>query len=78
MVDSGATYNTMHLSIMKAIGLDCTKYHGVGENIYAIYSRKFLENRETEDFYAWISSTPHATIGFTIILVDLPATYEVF
>jgi hypothetical protein len=34
----------------------------VGENIYAIDSRKVPTYGEIKDFCAWISSTPHITI----------------
>jgi hypothetical protein len=40
LVDSGATNNIMPLSVMEALGMECTKYYETGESIYAIDSRK--------------------------------------
>jgi hypothetical protein len=77
LIDSGATNNIMPLSIMEALGLECTKYYETRESIYAIDSRKVPAYGEIKDFCAWISSTPHVTTVFTIIVVDLPATYGV-
>jgi hypothetical protein len=77
LVDSGATNNIMPLSIMEALGMECTKYYETGESIYAIDSRKVPAYGEIKDFCAWISVAPHITTIFTIIVVDFPPAYGV-
>jgi hypothetical protein len=77
LVDSGATNNIMPLSVMEALGMECTKYYETGESIYAIDSRKVPAYGEIKYFCAWISATPHITTIFTIIVVDFPPTYGV-
>jgi hypothetical protein len=77
MVDSNATNNIMSVYIMEDVGLECTKYYEVGEIIYAIDSIKVLAYGEIKDFFAWIISKPHIKTIFTIIVVDLPITYNV-
>jgi hypothetical protein len=52
LVDSGATNNIMPLSIMEALGMECTKYYEMGESIYAIDSRKVPAYGEIKDFCA--------------------------
>jgi hypothetical protein len=42
-----------------------------------LIQEKILAYGEINDFCAWISSTPHINIVFTIIVVDLPSTYGV-
>ena len=62
---------------MQAIGLECIKYYEMREITYATDSRQVSTYREIKDFCAWISSAPLITTIFTIIVVDLPATYGV-
>jgi hypothetical protein len=50
LVDSGATNNIMPLSVMEALGMECTKYYEIGESIYAIDSRKVPTYGEIKDF----------------------------
>jgi hypothetical protein len=57
--------------------MECTRHYETGEIIYAIDSRKVSAYGEIKDFCAWISVTPHITIVFTIVVVDLPPTYGV-
>jgi hypothetical protein len=77
MVDNLATNNIMPLSIMKEVGLECTKYDETGERTNAIDSIKVPTYGEIKDFCAWISSAPHIKTIFTIIVVELPTTYVV-
>jgi hypothetical protein len=41
LIDSGATNNIIPLSIMQALGMECTRHYEIGEIIYSIDSRKF-------------------------------------
>jgi hypothetical protein len=77
LIDSGATNNIMPLSVMQALRMECTRHYETGESIYAIDSRKVPAYGEIKYFCAWISATPHITIVFTIVVVDLPPTYGV-
>jgi ribonuclease HI len=77
LIDSGATNNIIPLSVMQALGMECTRHYETGEIIYAIDSRKVPAYGEIKYFYAWITATPHITTIFTIIVVDLPPTYGV-
>jgi hypothetical protein len=63
---------------MDALGIVCTKYYETREIIYAMDSRKVLAYNEIKYFCAWITTTPHITTVFTIIVVDLPPAYGVF
>ena len=58
MVDSGATHNIMPLSVMKTIGLDCTRQCKAGERIFSIDSRSVSIYREIKDLCAKISLLP--------------------
>jgi hypothetical protein len=62
----------MPFFVMESLGMECTKYYETCEIIYAIDSRKYLAYGEIKYFCAWICATPHITIVFTIIVVDLP------
>jgi hypothetical protein len=70
LVDSGTTNNVMPLSVMEALGMECTQYYQTCESIYAIDSRKVPTYGEIKYFCALISVTPHITTIFTIIVVD--------
>jgi len=72
LIDNGATNNITPLSMMQALGMECTIHYETGKIIYSIDSRKVLDYEEIKDFCAGISVTPHITIVFTIVLVDLP------
>jgi len=39
--------------------MECTKYHEIGEIIYAIDSRKVSVYGEIKYLCAWINATPH-------------------
>jgi hypothetical protein len=67
----------MQISIMEALGMECTHYYEIGKIIYAIASIKVPAYDEIKYFFSWISSAPHTTKFFTIIVVDLPPTYGV-
>jgi hypothetical protein len=71
-VDNGDTNNIMPLSVMKSLGMGCTKHYETKDIIYAIDSRKFSAYGEIKYFFAWKSATPHITTIFTIIVVDFP------
>ena len=75
MLDNGATNNILPLSIMEAMGLECTKYFEVGEGIFSIYSRIVLAYGEIKYFLSLDKFCPHINTIFTIIVVDLPLTY---
>jgi hypothetical protein len=78
MIDTGVTNNIMPLSMMEALGMECTKYYGTTNSIYAIDSRKVSTDGEIKYLYSWIIDAPHITIVFKIIVVELPPTYGVF
>lgn len=61
LIDSGATNNIIPLSVMQALGMECTRHYETGESIYAIDSRKVSAYGEIKDFCAWIYATPHIT-----------------
>jgi hypothetical protein len=65
------------MPVMEAQGVECNKYYETQESIYAIDSRKVSTYGEIKYFYAWITTTLHITIVFTIIVVYLPPTYKV-
>jgi hypothetical protein len=70
MVDTRAINKSMPLSIMEALGM-------VYESMYSIDSRKVPTYVEMKDFYTWTTVAPHIKIVLTIIVVELPLTYEV-
>ena len=76
MLDSGDTHNIMPLSIMKTIGVYCTKNYKAGEFIFVIDSRSVSTYKEIKYFCARIISFAHIHIVFTIIVVDLPLAYS--
>ena len=76
MVDSGATKNIFPLSVMKTIGLDCTKNYKDSEYIFSIDSRSVPTYGEIKYFYARIIFDPHIHVVFTIIVIDLPLAYS--
>jgi ribonuclease HI len=78
LVDNDVTNNIIPVAVMEALGMNYTKYYETGEIIYAIDSRQVPTYGEIEDFYAWITTTPHIITIFNIIVVDLPPTYGVF
>jgi hypothetical protein len=49
----------------------------LGESIYAIESRKVPSYGEIKDLCACLIASPHITIVFTIIVVDLSHAYVV-
>jgi hypothetical protein len=67
----------MPLVIMEALGMSCTKYYETGESIYTIDSRKVPSYREINEFYVWITTTPHIITIFNSFVVDLPLAYGV-
>jgi hypothetical protein len=77
LVDSGTTNNSIPLSVMESLGMESTKYYETSESIYAIDSRKVPTYEEIKYFCAWICATPHIITIFTIIVVDIPPTYNV-
>jgi hypothetical protein len=77
LIDIIATNDIMPLSVIETLGMGCTKYYEIGESIYAIDSRKVSAYGEIKDSYARITITPHITIVFTIIVVDLTLAYGV-
>jgi hypothetical protein len=77
LVDSGATKNIMPLSMMEALGMECTKYYETCESIYAIDSRKVPTYGEIKYLCAWITAAPHITTIFNIIIVDFSPSYGV-
>lgn len=77
MVDRRATNNTIPLSIMEVLGLECTRYYEVGESVYVIVWGKNPAYAEIKYFCAWISSLPHIATLFNIIVVDLPTTHGI-
>ena len=76
MVDCGATHNMMPLSVIRTIGLDCTRHYQVGECIFSIDSISVLAYGEIKYFCAKISYAPQIHTVFTIIVVDLPLAYN--
>jgi hypothetical protein len=77
LVDTSATNNIMPLAVMEVSSMICTKYYEIGESIYVVDSTKVPAYREINDFYAWITTTPHIITIFNIIVVDIPPTYRV-
>jgi hypothetical protein len=78
LVDTRATNNIGPLSVIESLGMGCTNYYETGESIYAIDSRKVPSYGEIKYFGVWITTAPHITFFFTmIILVDLPPAYGV-
>jgi hypothetical protein len=77
LVDTGAKNNIIPLTVMEALGMNCSKYYKTSESIYAINLRKVSTYEEIKDFYAWIIDAPHIITIFNIIVVDLPPTYGV-
>jgi hypothetical protein len=75
MVDSGATHNSMPLSVMRTIGLDCTRHYQDSECIFSIDS-SVRAYGEIKYFCARISFAPTIHTIFTIIMVDLPSAYN--
>jgi hypothetical protein len=75
LVDTGVTNDIMTLAVMEALGMSCTKYYEIGENIYAIDSRKVKDYGEIKDFYDSIMTAPHIITIFNIIVVELPPAY---
>jgi len=67
----------MPLLVMQALGRECTRHYETSEINYAIDSRKVPAYGEIKYFCARITTTPHITTVFTIIVVDLPPTYGV-
>jgi hypothetical protein len=76
-IDSGSNNRIMSLSLMQALKMECTIHYEASESIYAIDSRKVLAYGEIKYLCAWISVAPHITTIFTIVVIDLPPTYEV-
>ena len=67
----------MPLVVMKALGMNCTKYYETRESIYVIESRQVPSYGEIKYFYSWITVAPHIITVFNIIVVDLPPAYGV-
>jgi hypothetical protein len=67
----------MPLSMIKALGMECTRYYETSESMYAIDSRKFPNYRKIKYFCVWITTTPHINTIFTIIVFDFPPTYGI-
>lgn len=76
MVDYGATHNIMSLSVMRTVGLDCTRHYKAGDCNFSIDSRSVLAYGEIKYCCVELSSSPQNHIVFPIIVVDLPPTYS--
>jgi hypothetical protein len=57
--------------------MECKRHYETGKRIYVIESKKFLAYGEIKYFCAWITTNPHITKIFTIIVVYLPLAYGV-
>lgn len=52
MVHCGASHNNMPLSVMRTLGLDCTKHYRANECIFSIDSRSVAAYSEIKDLCA--------------------------
>jgi len=77
LIDNGATNNIIPLSVMQELGMEYNIHYDTGEIIYAIDSRKVPAYGKIKYFCAWMSTTPHITIVFTIVVVEFPLEYGV-